>query len=325
MFQKKSPVKKKFATAAAQKRRRRLDPRTAHLVKQGLIGLGLVLVFALLFVLVWYITRIPFLTINTVVVRGGETIDAKAIENEVNHILTGEYIGLVPRRFTWFYPQAEILLAVAAVPRVKDPQITRKGRELEIVFSEYTPEALWCKDKNNNECVFIDEVGYAFTNAPALSGGTFPRFHTIGKEPALKSVMLPEEDIVAVTNLRASIEEELNLPIAYVETDMMRDVFLGVAGGGEIKATLRQSATDTVENLRSILASKEFSDIKPGNFQYIDLRFGNKVFVNETMSVPTSTVATSTDMSEEVIVEEETNLETAVASSTNFATSSVSE
>jgi len=38
----------------------------------------------------------------------------------------------------------------------------------------------------------------------------------------------------------------------------------------------------TVNNLNVVLTSDEFTDIQPGGFQYIDLRFGNKVFVNET-------------------------------------------
>ena len=52
---------------------------------------------------------------------------------------------------------------------------------------------------------------------------------------------------------------------------------------------------ETVANLRSILASDEFNDLQPGSFQYIDLRFGNKVFVNkeDPSLIAASTTATS--------------------------------
>ena len=54
-------------------------------------------------------------------------------------------------------------------------------------------------------------------------------------------------------------------------------------------------ATDVVENLLVVLASPEFSHLNPGNFSYIDLRFGEKVFVNEIGEVPETETATSSD------------------------------
>jgi hypothetical protein len=292
----KSPVKKKFAKAAAPKKyRRSLDPRTVVLLKQGFLGLGLLLVAFLMGVLVWYGTRVDFLTISTVTVSGGETINHTEVRSAVDTVLAGEYIGLIPRRFAWLYPESEVLAVVASIPRVKDPQVTAvNGREIAITFTEYIPYALWCTDRTSNECLFIDESGFAFTKAPQLSGGAFPRFHTIGTTPTERTTMVPVADLRAIEVIRERISVELALPIAYVETDIMRDVFLGVAGGGEIKATLRMSSEETFENLRTVLSAEEFKDIAPGSFQYIDLRFGNKVFVNEEKpGVATSTPTTT--------------------------------
>jgi hypothetical protein len=47
------------------------------------------------------------------------------------------------------------------------------------------------------------------------------------------------------------------------------------------------------QNLKTILASEEFAHIAPGEFQYIDLRFGDKVFVREA-NMDTSTTSSST-------------------------------
>ena len=56
------------------------------------------------------------------------------------------------------------------------------------------------------------------------------------------------------------------------------------------------SPASVIENLKTILVSEEFSHLKPGNFQYIDLRFGNKIFVNEEEvgSVEENETSTST-------------------------------
>ncbi|MFN3692936.1 MAG: cell division protein FtsQ/DivIB [Candidatus Paceibacteria bacterium] len=302
MFKQKSPVKKKFAAPLkAKKQRRQWDPRTRAILRQVIIGLSILVIIALLVTAVWYGTRVSFLTITTVTVEGGETINHETVKKTVEGLLEGNYVGLVPRRFAWTYPDEEILEQVRTIPRVKDPVLERvSGTAINISFSEYIPHALWCQGRDSEECYFIDDTGYAFTRAPQLEGGTFPRFHTIGTDAKERTVMIPTDDLRAIETLREALSGELGLPIAFVETDMVRDVFLGVAGGGEIKATLRMSSEETISNLKSILASKEFSDIKPGSFQYIDLRFGNKVFINEEApgSRATSTATSSEPVSE---------------------------
>ncbi len=262
--------------------------------------MGLLMIVILLGVAVWYGTRVQFLTISAVSVAGGETVQHSDVQSAVTTVLAGEYIGLVPRRFAWFYPEDEILRAVEAIPRVKDPILVREGTQLLVTFTEYVPHALWCMDRNNEECYFIDESGYAFTKAPKLSGGAFPRFHTIGTTPTHRTTMISTEDLRAIEVIRERISSELALPIAYVETDIMRDVFLGVAGGGEIKATLRMSPEETFENLRTVLSAEEFKDTAPGSFQYIDLRFGNKVFVNEEKPGLATSTASSTATSSSI-------------------------
>ena len=303
MFKQKSPVKKKFAPPLkAKKQRRQWDPRTRAILRQVIIGLSILIGIGLLLTAVWYGTRVSFLTIADVTIEGGETINHETVKKTVEGVLEGDYLGLVPRRFAWTYPDEEILEQVRTIPRVKDPILERvSGTAIHLSFSEYIPHALWCQGRGSEECYFIDDAGYAFTRAPRLEGGTFPRFHTIGTEAKERTNMIPTDDLRAIETLREALSDELGLPIAFVETDMVRDVFLGVAGGGEIKATLRMSSEETVSNLKSILASKEFSDIKPGGFQYIDLRFGNKVFINEEApGSPATTTATSSEPVSEV-------------------------
>jgi hypothetical protein len=218
------------------------------------------------------------------------------VKAAVEQVLEGEYASFIPRRFTWLYPESEVYAAVTNIKRVKNPQIIKEsGRELHIVFEEYYPHALWCVSRESSECYFIDEYGYAFVKAPSLTGGAYPRFHTIGTEASERTTMLPIEDLRMIEKLRESISAELKLPVAFVETDIVRDVFFSIAGGGEIKATLRMSPEETLSNLVAILNSEEFSDIAPGSFQYIDLRFGNKVFVNEETATTATSTATSTD------------------------------
>ena len=69
--------------------------------------------------------------------------------------------------------------------------------------------------------------------------------------------------------------------VTKVEIDSAGDAYMTIVGGGEFKVSLKQPAKETVDNLLTVLGSEQFAHLTPGNFDYIDLRFGSKVFVNE--------------------------------------------
>lgn len=62
---------------------RRIDPGTALLIRQIIIGVLILSFFGLLITTVWFSTRIESLTISTVDVSGGETIPHTEVEAAV--------------------------------------------------------------------------------------------------------------------------------------------------------------------------------------------------------------------------------------------------
>jgi hypothetical protein len=289
MFKRQSPVRTK-----GKVKRRVIDPNKRMLIGQILIGVMLFSVFGLVLSGIWYGTRIGGLTIVTVTATGGETIDHEKVQSIVMQTLEGAYLGLIPRQFAWTYPQEEVYEALGLIPRLKDPVVRREsGTELSVTFDEYVPYALWCTERTEGECVLIDEMGYAFAPAPKLKGGALIRYRTLGTEPLVGTSITAKESLATIAEFIALVQADGKFDIVAVETDSVGDVFYIVAGGGEFKAALRDPAPVVYDNLRTILGSKEFSDIAPGNFQYIDLRFGSKVFVNDQEAGVASTTATS--------------------------------
>lgn len=291
MFKRQSAVRTK-----GKVKRRVIDPSKRMLIGQILIGLMLFGVSGLLLVGIWYGTRVSSLTIMTITVTGGETIDHEKVRSSVAQTLEGSYLGLIPRRFAWTYSEADVYTALRAIPRLKDPVVSREsGTELKVTFDEYLPYALWCTERTEGECVLIDETGYAFAPAPKLKGGALIRYRTLGTEPAVGTSITARESLARIAEFITLVQSGGIFDIVAVETDSAGDVFYIVAGGGEFKAALRDEASVVYDNLRTILESKEFSDIRPGAFQYIDLRFGSKVFVNEQPLAVATTTASSTE------------------------------
>jgi len=299
---KKRPVKSNNRLVTAKKRRRAVDPATRQLVLQIAIGIGVFSLVVLVLTGVWYGSRVNMLTIDTIIIEGGQTISHDQVRDTVAGTLTGNYFGLIPKRFAWTYPHTTIVTEVATVSRVKNPIVERlSGTELRVVIDEYIPFALWCKFENESDCFFIDREGFAFAQAPVLEGGSLYRFYTLGDEPALKEVLRDGLVLANIVTMAEALESDFSFPVTKIELDTMGDVFFHVVRGGEIKVAVSQSPQKTLENLALVLSADDFAGLKAGTFQYIDLRFGSKVFVNDTIlaeastTTPTDTIVTSAD------------------------------
>lgn len=294
MFNKKSKVRLKN-----KPRRRTMNPGKRMLIRQFLIGFLVLLFVASLIAGLWYGTRLEQLTIKNIIVIGGQTISHEIVKEKAEAVLGGSYIGLIPRRFVWWYPHEDILEAVKSIPRIKNPVVERvSGTEIKIQFEEYFPYALWCDEIKIDECIFIEDTGYGFSVAPKLSGDTLLRYHSLGLKPLVGTSLLDKTKLTETVRFVNLVQTVQGFEVSTIEVDSMEDVFYILNDGGEIKANLSIPAEIVFANLQSILEAKEFTHLKSGAFQYIDLRFGNKVYVNDSIPVVSTSTATSTSTSE---------------------------
>jgi len=283
----------------SKKRRRRINPNTVVLIQQISLGVLLFITIGMIIAGIWYGSRLPALTITTIEASGGETISTEEVTQKAWQQMEGLYFGIVPKIFSYTYPQEAIWAEINTVNRIKDVQVQRVGRKvIQITFDEFQPDALLCQS-TDEACLFLDETGYAFGVAPHLTGGSLIRFQLVGGEVQNKTQIFAVSQYETAKELTALLAEN-GWFINRVDIDAAGDAYLMVVDGGEFKVTLNQSPLETVENVLTILASEDFSHIQPGNFQYIDLRFGNKVFVNELEVVIDSATSTATSSSETI-------------------------
>jgi hypothetical protein len=271
------PKKKKSEQLLSRKRAKR---RLSTLQLQIIVGIVLALLIALLITLVWYVTRIPSLQITDVAVYGGTTIPHEAIAQKADTLLTGRYLALIPRRFAPLYPKDEIHDAIASLERVRNVALSLDGQTLAVVFDEYVPYALWCERPESATCLFMDNEGYAFAPSPELEGSALVRYVEDGRVPETKSTGFDSAFLKETARFTDLLESKLGMYVTGVRKIGDYDIEYTVAGGGVLKVSQRMSAEETFSNLQAILASDAFADIAPGSFQYIDLRFGEKIFVN---------------------------------------------
>lgn len=262
-----------------------------------MIGVLLTLVISGLLTAVWYITRLPSWQLKEVEVVGGRTIPHNEIKNLVESSLNGTYLRLIPKRYTLLYPKDDIEKHILDLDRVKNVHLEKDdNNNLIVAFEEHVPRALWCAEVDSEGCVFVDINGYAFAKAPRLTGGAFVRYIT-DTEPKVETYLDPEY-IKETEAFISSVESELSLFVTHVVRLGDYDTEYYVSGGGRIKVSQGVSSTHNFRNLKLVLDAEEFKHIEPGTFNYIDLRFGDKIFVNEVKADIATTTTSTTSTSQ---------------------------
>lgn len=269
----------------------------ASFARQIVWGILRLVFIACVLAMIWYVTRLEAFTIREVIVVGGETVSHEDIRVHMMDELKGTYFFLIPKQFTYLYPHDRMKEVVEKTPRAYSVDIHRTSRNsLQVSFAEYVPHALWCmQDAVDTPCMFVDSSGYAFTEAPQLLGGSLVRHSFEGLESLTEGAVTTPERLLVVDSFIQRVEQDLGLRVTSLLEKKNGDIEFYVNGGGMILVSGGKDFQATFENLKSVLSSKEFKHIKPGNFKYIDVRFDNKVFVNEELeTVSTATTSTTT-------------------------------
>lgn len=249
--------------------------------------------------LIYFCTRIESLQVQEINIEGGETVDHALIRSKVDTLLTDTYLLLVPKRFAFLYPHDQIVEVLHTVPRIYDISVVRqKPTTLLVRFKEYTPHALLCDGESassTRSCFFMDTRGYVFEEAPALQGGTILRHVHDELVPLKVGIQFDTQLLARVEAFTERIENELFFRVHEVHYTNAGDIEFVFSGGGALFATQDVDYDALFEKVSTLVQSKEFAHLEPGNFQYIDARFDTKIFVNEEKTDIATTTATSSE------------------------------
>lgn len=264
----------------------------SHIIKGVLSILGVSLCIGG----IYYVTHLPLVTITTITVEGGETISHEEVRAKAENTLVGTYLGIIPKRFVYLYPHEAMRAVLLKIPRIRTVNITPHGRHvLHVAFTEYIPQALWCSAQVKEEpCYFLSHDGIAFAKAPMLEGGAFLRYYTESDEQIEQGDVIDEEKVAQIEWLEENIEKNLSFRINAILLKNNEDIELSVNGGGLFLISSKRDVKQTFANLQTVLTSESYDHIAPGNFQYVDVRFDKKVFINEEPDVTESDISSST-------------------------------
>ncbi|MEK7134199.1 MAG: hypothetical protein AAB819_00515 [Patescibacteria group bacterium] len=288
-----SPARRKLLKNARNKRVRKNACTYSFYIVGGIV------LFALLIGGLAYGAHRSEVTITGVRVSGAEVADEQDIVSRAEAALSGAYLFMFPKANFFLYPENAIVREIlASDTRIKSTDVSRSGVEITVTVVEHTPTYLWCdttddrrtrmnadgkeridadgSEQGDEECFFTNDEGYVFSEAPLFSGNVYITLrgplYGEGTDPRGKRY-LPLEQFKKISQLLALLSQQ-KIAAHSVRAMGSGDYAVGVRNGLEVRFSIAQDTGRLAENLQSASAAL----VDTNDIEYIDLRFGNKVF-----------------------------------------------
>lgn len=241
-------------------------------IKTGLIAYLIIVAFLCLSSLF----KLHFINIKEIYVKGDETIDISLINNVIKEELTGNYFWkFFPKRNILIYPKKTIETKLMENhSQIKEINFDlNKLTFLNIDIKERQPFSLWCDViEDKEECLLMDDESYIFEGVS--EEGLFKYYVKIKEEDPLRQSVFSLEKFKEINSF-LDFMRGLDLKPYKLTTNGLKGYEIYFDDGGKIIFSEDQEVRVVMENLQSVI---NLEDVNLSEIDYIDLRFGNKVF-----------------------------------------------
>lgn len=246
----------------------------------------------------------PAIRIANVEVSGNRVMDSDTIASFVREQLQGTYLFLFPKDNTFLYPKHGITQdLLVSFARIRSADVARDGlTALAVNIRERAPFALWCgaifenQNDDRETCYFTDSDGFIFAEAPHFSDNVYLKFYA--------PLETPETETTAEN--RSPIASRFLSPDQFRNINLFHDLLLrdgitiskavAMPDGdwsfmmdeeGKILFNVAEDpmrlAADFESAFRAELGEPNDPKLR-NNIDYVDLRFGGKVFFKKKTS-----------------------------------------
>ena len=249
-----------------------------------------ILFFGLVLYGIHWLSYRPGYSIQTIKVMGVHNIPENTIRDhvyELTHPPRTYFIS--PANLYTFSPTKISHSLVGTFPRIASAQVFRdlsQENTVSVSIIERRSFALWCEAA----CYVMDEYGFIF--APATldthtdTGYIFGGDKTQADSPI--GHLYASEHFNALLTLLKRLADEQFVPRG-VTIDNDHDFAVPLGAGFSVKATFGEDAVSLVRNLKLVLSSNDIRSAT-STLDYIDLRFGDRVYYKMQTDVGASSV-----------------------------------
>ena len=222
---------------------------------------------------------VPYFRIKKISIEGNSSIDQEKITAEISNYFKDKQFKIFPRDNFFIMPKKEIINSLLEkFPRLKTISLSKNFPDaISVKVEERNNEALFCFKNKDEGCAFIDQDGFVFDKAPYFSAGVYLTFleeATPTVPSGLNFQVISEEQFKKIIDFKNLLTEE-NIKILQIIIKKEGIYELQTNESWSILLNEKNDSQLTYQNLKTTL--DQIKD-KRKNLDYIDLRFGNKVF-----------------------------------------------
>jgi len=256
---------KKASSRIVQRRKKR---HYASLVLK--IGLPIIFLIGVIFIL-----RADFLQVESFDVLGTETVKSESIKNIAINFTSGNYFFLIPKSNILFLNKEKLVnTLLSEFPRLEKVKIGKQffNNIVELKVIERSADFLWCSLED--KCFLMDKNGLVFEKAEILGNRLVFRGILEGS-PVMQNFATTEK----IQNYLKLIEHfrTANVDVLSINIESS-DKAIANTTMGEIFFSPNESDLSLIAQNVVLLINETKSKNPTAKFQYIDARFGNKMF-----------------------------------------------
>lgn len=227
------------------------------------------------------LTWLPFMRIEAVEVSGVESVPASLIQASAQKALLGTYWYLFPKNNIFLYPRTNISQQIqsqfSALMRVEVR--ARDFHTIDILVAERAPQALWCGNTNasSSPCLLLDQDGFAYASAADFFGNAYVHYFGALEGSSTPPEFLSVEKFHALSALVDELVKKTGT-VSSVTIENMQDARVSFANGFDLLFSLQDTGAGILERYALALTADPFNKHPVEDFQYLDLRFGDKLY-----------------------------------------------
>ena len=250
----------------------------------------IVILFLILITSAIFLLRIDRIQIKNVEISGEQMISKEDLSTFINNTIQGSYLWVVPKtNYLLYNPKKTERDVLNQFPTIKSVSITRSDfQKLSVVVEERKPQSLWCEENETSDpqdCYFVDDTGFIFSKSPYFSGNVYFVYRgLLDRNEPIGAHVLPQKDFQDFESF-LNLVKKLKLNVVSANIEESKDFDIVLSSGTKILFNSQISYDDIYSNLSSVLKSDQFASSTIDSLDYVDLRFGNKVFLKSKNSI----------------------------------------
>ena len=248
-----------------------------------------------------YLLRLPYWQIKKVEIKGLVIVDPADINTKVNNFISGRKFFLLPQSSYLLFNSNDLaLLLKQDFPRLEQVLVKKTLPDsLEVVVKERELFGVFCSSPQDLEnkiwegkCVYIDKTGFAYNAAPVSSGSLLLKIKSDAAEARVGAILLDQDLMNDFMLLSEGLEKVAGIrPVAFeFFSQISSEIKVETSGGFKILFKRGDNFENAFRVLKTVLEQEiyphTFGSVgvkgKRAQLEYIDLRFGNKVFYRFT-------------------------------------------